>query len=531
MADATLPETRAPARRQSPATRKPTPAQLSIGSYRDARGRAHAILGRSGAGGSRLVVDRDLESGEERLVAHIGVDEPEANAALVARLYLEAAPELRGCRRAARCDELVDPFPADALGGGPGEREEWPIVGGRGAEYRLARLPSRMSIPQLRWSVPSAADPNSPVSLREAIARLERYEPLCALTRAAIVRHREDPAVSTTVLRAELARVLDSPIVLNRALREAVLARVASRRSSLSEIAIRCGRVKRDRRGNVSGETSWLARRIGLLPEGGRVRADAVGPQRRARADRARGARDQPARGRARLSAPTAILLVESDRSRAEALAVQLAADGYRVELARSVAHARSLAAAGRPQVAILGRIEIPRGAIALIEEIRAAGEDASCWWPSLPALVLGSPAGELAAVRAFEAGADDFMPAGVGYLELRARMRAVLRRSEPARAENGVLRVGALAVDQPRRVATLNGRRLELRRMEYELLVELAREPARIFAREELLRTVWGFRCPGSTRTVDATRAVCAESSAGGPWVIGVRGLGYRLT
>jgi hypothetical protein len=60
-----------------------------------------------------------------------------------------------------------------------------------------------------------------------------------------------------------------SPILLNRGLREVVQRKVARGELSMSEIALRCGRVKRDRRGNLSGETSWLARRIGQLPEGG----------------------------------------------------------------------------------------------------------------------------------------------------------------------------------------------------------------------------------------------------------------------
>ena len=77
--------------------------------------------------------------------------------------------------------------------------------------------------------------------------------------------------MSTAVLRAELVRVQHSPIVLNRGLREAVLAVVSRGELSMSEIAIRCGRVKRDRRGNESGETSWLARRLGLQPEGGHI--------------------------------------------------------------------------------------------------------------------------------------------------------------------------------------------------------------------------------------------------------------------
>jgi hypothetical protein len=70
-------------------------------------------------------------------------------------------------------------------------------------------------------------------------------------------------------LAAELARLAESPIVLNRRLREAVQARLARGDVTMSEIAIRCGRVKQDRRGNTSGETSWLGRRLGLLPEGG----------------------------------------------------------------------------------------------------------------------------------------------------------------------------------------------------------------------------------------------------------------------
>ena len=89
------------------------------------------------------------------------------------------------------------------------------------------------------------------------------------LTLRALALHRGDTEVSTTVLRAELARVQESPIVLNIRLRAVVLATIARQQLSMSEIAIRCGRVKRDCKGNESGETSWLARRLGLLPEGG----------------------------------------------------------------------------------------------------------------------------------------------------------------------------------------------------------------------------------------------------------------------
>jgi hypothetical protein len=70
-------------------------------------------------------------------------------------------------------------------------------------------------------------------------------------------------------LRNELERLCESPVVLNRGLREAVLEAIDRRGLSMSEIAFRCGMVKRDRHGRASGETSWVARRIGLMPEGG----------------------------------------------------------------------------------------------------------------------------------------------------------------------------------------------------------------------------------------------------------------------
>jgi hypothetical protein len=107
------------------------------------------------------------------------------------------------------------------------------------------------------------------LTLRDVLAHFEEYEPMRQITVAARARLHPDARVSTVALRGELARVNASRIVLNRGLREAVAQRVARGELSMSEIAIRCGRFRRDRHGNLTGETSWLGRRIGLLPEGG----------------------------------------------------------------------------------------------------------------------------------------------------------------------------------------------------------------------------------------------------------------------
>ena len=101
------------------------------------------------------------------------------------------------------------------------------------------------------------------------IGAVESYEPMRTITEQAIALHEEDHSVSVTRLRSELERLDASPVVLNRRLREAVLDAVDRDGTSMSEIALRCGVVKRDHRGKLSGETSWLARRIGIMPEGG----------------------------------------------------------------------------------------------------------------------------------------------------------------------------------------------------------------------------------------------------------------------
>ena len=126
--------------------------------------------------------------------------------------------------------------------------------------------------PELRWTRsihPDHAERFETVRLRQVVARFEDYEPARAITANALATYGSDPTLSTSCLTAERTRLDESPVVLNRRLREAVAHTLADGELSMSQIAMRCGRVKRDRRGRLSGETRWLARRIGQLPEGG----------------------------------------------------------------------------------------------------------------------------------------------------------------------------------------------------------------------------------------------------------------------
>ncbi len=227
------------------------------------------------------------------------------------------------------------------------------------------------------------------------------------------------------------------------------------------------------------------------------------------------------------------ILVVESDRQLGQAITEQLLADGFSVELARSAEHARVLAGVRAPRLAVLGRLDSPRGALELLDEIRRPARVGTPWDQTLPAIVVGSRARELDMLRAFEAGADDFLARPATYLELRARLRAILRRTASVQDQTRLIEVGPLTIDTSTHVVSVKSRSVELRRMEYELLVHLAREPERVFAREELMRAVWQYRAGGSTRTLDSHASRLRRKLAprdASRWVINVWGVGYRL-
>jgi hypothetical protein len=238
-----------------------------LGRYADHAGRSREVVALPAAAGSVLVVDRDAATlGERRLVAHLGADEPVQNADLICEHYL--ADRTRGrCRAVLAGDLEADPV---AAGSEPTACPGQPAAERLPRGLRLEPVGGLRSIPDLRWVAHEGAAGVSPISVREAIGGMESYEPVRRLTRDALARHRGDARLSLCLLQAELERVDASRIVLNRGLREAVVEAMRTQGLSASEIAIRCGRLKRDARGNVAGETSWLARRVGLAPEGGK---------------------------------------------------------------------------------------------------------------------------------------------------------------------------------------------------------------------------------------------------------------------
>jgi hypothetical protein len=253
-------------------SRSAPPRSVRLGHYTELdTTEPREILSVPGAEGSTLVIDRLARThADARLVAHLAADEPGENARIVTEMYL--ADETRGrCRPVILQDLELHPLAGSRTIEQPPSSKP-PLVDIEGHSYRIRELSTDDAFPALRWTRsrrPGCDQDFDVFTLRDVVARLEDYEPARTLTAEALALHRENPRVSTCQLQCEFDRVTASPIVLNRGLREVVQRRVARGELSMSEIALRCGRVKRDRRGNISGETSWLARRIGQLPEGG----------------------------------------------------------------------------------------------------------------------------------------------------------------------------------------------------------------------------------------------------------------------
>jgi DNA-binding response OmpR family regulator len=231
---------------------------------------------------------------------------------------------------------------------------------------------------------------------------------------------------------------------------------------------------------------------------------------------------------------PAAILVIEADPGIGGGLVEQLAADGYRAELARTAEHSRILAARRLPKLAVIGDLDSPRGALDLLGEIRAADRERVPWRRELPVIVISSRAHELDVLRAFDTGADDFLARPARYLELRARLRAVLRRSESVAEHERLLQIGALAIDVDAHRVSLYGQPIDLRPLEYQLLLQLAGAPDRVFGKQELLRSVWGYQSKAVTRTLDSHASRLRRKldvNGSGGWVINIWGVGYRLT
>ena len=177
--------------------------------------------------------------------------------------------------------------------------------------------------------------------------------------------------------------------------------------------------------------------------------------------------------------------------------------EGYTVDTASDGEAAVNMAREGDYALIILDLMMPKKDGLEACQEIRG--------FSTVPIIMLTARSEDADKLMGFESGADDYITKPFNILELKARVRALIRRSSmaapaaPAKPEEpDVLRCGHIMIDEKRRSAFKDGQEVELTMKEFDLMLFLLKNPGKVFSREKLLDLVWGYDYLGDTRTVD---------------------------
>jgi DNA-binding response OmpR family regulator len=221
------------------------------------------------------------------------------------------------------------------------------------------------------------------------------------------------------------------------------------------------------------------------------------------------------------------ILVVEDDRTIAEAVAARLRAEGFRVDLAGDGPSAVAAVARTRPDLVVL---DVMLPGFDGLEVCRRIQADATA---PIAVLMLTARDDETDLLVGLAVGADDYLTKPFSMRELAARVHALLRRLDKAaaavREPSPTLALGDLEIDQAERRVRRAGVEAHLTPTEFDLLVHLAGRPRRVLPRERLLAEVWGWNDGCGTRTVDS-HIKALRRKLGADLIRTVHGVGYAL-
>ncbi len=220
------------------------------------------------------------------------------------------------------------------------------------------------------------------------------------------------------------------------------------------------------------------------------------------------------------------ILIIEDEQDLAELVAFNLEKEGYRSVTALDGVSGLEAARAHSPDLILLDLMLPGMGGIGVCKALKGNPKTAV-----IPIILLTAKGEEIDRVVGFEIGADDYVVKPFSTRELLLRIKAVLRRTHPAKTADRIIRLGPLAIDTERHQVTVDGTETILTSTEFKLLLTLAERLGRLQSREQLLKDVWGYNYAGDTRTVDThvTRLRTKLGEAGG-MIKTVRGFGYKL-
>ena len=193
------------------------------------------------------------------------------------------------------------------------------------------------------------------------------------------------------------------------------------------------------------------------------------------------------------------ILVVDDYKLLVKGITFILQNEGYEVEAAYDGATAVELARRGDFDLIILDWMMPEKSGSEACMEIRTFSD--------VPIIMLTAKSEDSDKIMGFACGADDYVTKPFNILELKARIRALLRRASGSRRqqkESSLLECRGFTLDMSQRVALREGRVVDLTAKEYELLEVLMKNPRHVFSREKLMDRVWGYTYAGDYRTVD---------------------------
>ncbi len=192
------------------------------------------------------------------------------------------------------------------------------------------------------------------------------------------------------------------------------------------------------------------------------------------------------------------ILVVDDEKLLVKGIKFNLENEGYQVECAYDGASAVELARGGNFDLIILDLMMPEIDGLEACVKIRE--------FSSVPIIMLTARSEDTDKIIGFECGADDYITKPFNILELKARIRALLRRASGSvqTKQQSRITVGGLTLDMEQRVAIRDGETVELTAKEYDLIELLMKNPRRVYSRENLMNVVWGYSYTGDYRTVD---------------------------
>ncbi len=192
------------------------------------------------------------------------------------------------------------------------------------------------------------------------------------------------------------------------------------------------------------------------------------------------------------------ILVVDDEKLLVKGIKFNLENDGYEVAAAYDGEEAVELAKSGDFDLIILDIMMPKMTGLEACMQIRE--------FSNVPIIMLTAKGEDMDKLIGFEQGTDDYLTKPFNILELKARIRALLRRAAPAETKEESTRItcGDITLDTSERNAYKNGKAVELTAREFDLMELLMKNPGHVYSRENLLDIIWGYEYQGEIRTVD---------------------------